>query len=391
MEYRSVTFLFISLIIVGCASDSNKMKSIESSIDKIDSQMSTTEGNNGKELIDSLLPNYFNQYDHHNLVEKKASHFIGMKLKRKIGGEYADIELTGYSRGEAFHTLFSEKFPNFSMRRIWELNPGVLVYEEPPHDGRFEYELPLKIEFIDTLGASINLFDILKNSPYKPRVGKKFTYKNFDAEAMRVIPYKKQNPRIKDAQEESLFIRVTQSGLHILINYELRDIKDEHDIVAFKNTVIILNEYGEEIHRLEDLSSFDTGAVSEDGKYVMYKFGGDHASNANQSMINIERPGFVILDLDTKKEIYSEYTDDGLRAFSRIWLEQGFLRIGFSTPSDSTTLSDYGFFDPDSGVMYRKMITERDWINIKDDFIKSGRSYRFYVERLRFHANALVH
>ncbi|MBK8668620.1 MAG: hypothetical protein IPN89_03805 [Saprospiraceae bacterium] len=104
---------------------------------------------------------------------------------------------------------------------------------------------PEKIEFLDTTYKTIRTVDIWKNRPYQSLNNAKLTYWNFDSEAMGTIPYSEQKSPITP-NEYSLFTDVRSEGNHVIVNYELRSIKNSKqwgmeasDVVAVKHTLHI--------------------------------------------------------------------------------------------------------------------------------------------------------
>ncbi len=247
---------------------------------------------------------------------------------------------------------------------------GSPTFRTIPHEiGHARYDQPDKIEFLDTGYNTIRTVDIWNSRPYQDIKNARLTYWNFDSEGMGVIPYTEQDTPVKP-NEYTLFTHVRSEGNHVIVNYELRSIKNSKqwgmeasDVVAVRHTLHIYDLQGNLKYVLKDLPSVDQAVISNDGRYMMYIFGGMGLANANSPFGNIDRPGWALMRLEDQKVVYQEYTDDGILAFNRLWkdTESDLLILVYSTPS---TLIDYDriiiFNQNNSEIFIRNMpIAER--------------------------------
>ncbi|MCB0660189.1 MAG: hypothetical protein KDC04_04595 [Saprospiraceae bacterium] len=274
-------------------------------------------------------------------------------LQRKYLGKDVNLVLNPEHRGgEAWNSIWEEEvLDNYydRMNRIIQLSPTVLLYERFPKEVAKDFyyiSQPEILEFLDTAYQTIKTVNIWKDRPYQDLKNARLTYWNFDDEGMAVIPYSEQkSPVIPN--EYSLFTYVQSEGEHVIVNYELRSIKntkqydmEASDVVAVKHTLHIYDLQGNLKYELKDLPSVDEAVVSNDGLYMMYVFGGMGLATANNPFGTIERPGWALMRLEDQKVVYQEYTDDGILAFGRLWkdTESDLLILTYSTPS---TIIDY--------------------------------------------------
>lgn len=320
-------------------------------------------------------------------------------IQRQYLGKDIDLALNPEHRGgEGWSPIWEEEFQSndgIRMNRIVQLSPTVLLYRRFPKEAAksFYYiDQPEKIEFLDSAYNTIKVVDIWKDRPYQDVKNAKLTYWNFDSEGMGVIPYSEQEHAITP-NEYSLFTDVRSEGNHVIVNYELRSIKNSKqwgmeasDVVAVKHTLYIYDLQGNLKYVLKDLPSIDGAVVSNDGRYMMYIFGGMGLANANSPFGMIERPGWALMRLEDQKVVYQEYTDDGILAFNRLWISQDLLRVAYSTPSTDVDYDYWVFFDEKRNSIYihkltaaeRKIMTE-DYNLSKDKFL-----YKNYFKKFNF-------
>ncbi|MBK9150335.1 MAG: hypothetical protein IPM26_04760 [Saprospiraceae bacterium] len=270
-----------------------------------------------------------------------------LTIKRNYLGKVINLGVNPeHPGGEAWTTIWEEDIhdPLFERKnRICQLSPTVLLYRRFPSEvakNFFYLDQPEKIEFLDSTYKTIKTVDIWKNRPYQGLKNAKMTYWNFDGEAMGTIPYSEQKSPITP-NEYSLFTHVRSEGNHVIVNYELRYIKNSKqwgmetsDVVAVKHTLHIYDLQGNLKYELKDLPSIDEAVVSNDGRYMMYVFGGMGLATANSPFGTIERPGWALMRLEDQKIVYQEYTDDGKLAFNRLSMQQSLLHNAYSTPSN---------------------------------------------------------
>ena len=325
-------------------------------------------------------------------------------LSRKYLGKDIDLTLNPEHRGgEGWNAVWEEDLDYNGMRRlnrIVQLSPTVLLYRRFPEEAakNFYYlDQPDKIEFMDTSYHTIKVVDIWKDRPYQDVKNAKLTYWNFDTEGMGVIPYTEQQTPIKP-NEYSLFTHVQSEGNHVIVNYELRSIKNSKqwgmeasDVVAVKHTLHIYDLRGNLKYVLKDLPSVNQAVVSNDGKYMMYIFGGMNLATANSPFGTIERPGWALMRLKDQKVVYQEYTDDGILAFNRLYQDNsGLLKNTYSTPSDLEHYDYHIYFDCVSKTLYKKLWNQQEWDNAKEqrnsllyrrlEYIKEFNFQQFPVE-----------
>jgi|GEM_PF-2151731 len=251
--------------------------------------------------------------------------------------------------------------------RILQLSPTVLCYEEVPGEVAEDFHhisQPVRLEFMDNNFRTVKEVDIWKSRPYQDMGGVKVTYWDFNAEEMDVLPYKEQNPR-RAPTEYTLFTSVRSEGSHVIVNYELRGM-DEGEIVSVTHTLRIYDLSGMLKYELKDLSSVDGAVVSNDGRYMMYTFGGS-IGTVNSPFATMEREGWALMRLADRKIVYKEYTDDGRLAFNRIWMEQGYLRLSYSTPSEKIDYDYWIFFDCNEQSLYKHFLTDNERVSLTND------------------------
>ena len=282
------------------------------------------------------------------------------------------------------------------LNRIVQLSPTVLLYRRLPKEAAnsFYYlDQPEKIEFMDTSYHTIKIVDIWKSRPYQDVKNAKLTYWNFDTEGMGVIPYTEQQTPIKP-NEYSLFTHVQSEGNHVIVNYELRSIKNSKqwgmeasDVVAVKHTLHIYDLRGNLKYVLKDLPSVDQAVVSNDGKYMMYIFGGLNLATANGPFGSIERSGWALMRLKDRKVVYQEYTDDGNLAFNRLYeTSKNLLKVAYSTPKDNDGVYDYHvYFSPEKEVIFKKLWTHEEWKVLESEWkVNNINDWNFYIPKFNF-------
>ncbi len=305
--------------------------------------------------------------------------FLGKEVAFEIDPEH--------SGGEAWTTIWEEevKDKEFDRKnRICQLSPTVLLYRRFPNEiskNFFYIDQPEKIEFLDTSYKTIKILDIWKERPYQKVENAKLTYWNFDSEGMGVIPYTEQKTPVI-ANEYSLFTDVRSEGNHVIVNYELRSIKNVKNfgiegysniVVAVRHTLHIYDLQGNLKYKLKDLPSVDGAVVSNDGRYLMFVFVGMGLANANSPFATIERSGWALMRLDDQKVVYLEYTDDGILAFNRLWIDHGYPKISYSTPSEQIDYDYWIYFDEKDELIYTYKLTKKDREFLREQFQKTNR------------------
>lgn len=320
-------------------------------------------------------------------------------LQRQYLGKDIDLTLNPEHRGgEGSQTIWQEAVADAQferMNRIVQLSPTVLLYKRFPAEVAkhfHDYDQPDKIEFLDTGYNTIKTVDIWKSRPYQDIKNAKLTYWNFDTEGMGVIPYTEQQTPIKP-NEYSHFTHVQSEGNHVIVNYELRSIKNSKqwgmeasDVVAVRHTLHIYDLQGNLKYELKDLPSVDQAVVSNDGKYMMYIFGGMGLANANSPFGTIERAGWALMRLKDQKVVYQEYTDDGILAFNRLFITGNLLLTGYSTPRDDDGVYDYFvFFDEKNESIYKKLWTHEEWKLLRAKFSETKiEDWSYYIPKFNF-------
>ena len=324
-----------------------------------------------------------------------------VRIKRNYVGKDIDLVLNPeHIGGEAWTVVWEEDIADESFERknrIVQLSPTVMLYRRFPKEvaKNFHYvDQPEKIEFLDTSYKTIKMVDIWKDRPFQKVTDAKLTYWNFDSEGMGVIPYSEQETPIKP-NEYSLFTDVRSEGNHVIVNYELRSIKNvknfgmegySSDVVAVKHTLHIYDLQGNLKYVLKDLPSIDGAVVSNDGRYIMYIFGGMGLATANSPFATIERSGWALMRLDDQKVVYQEYADDGILAFGRLLMVQDLLMLAYSTPSTEVDYDYWVFFDEKSNSVYSHKLTSTERKIMNEDYNKSNINflYKNYFKKFNF-------
>lgn len=320
-------------------------------------------------------------------------------LQRQYLGKDIDLTLNPEHRGgDGWNAVWEEDLDYNGMRRlnrIVQLSPTVLLYRRFPEEAakNFYYlDQPEKIEFLDTSYHTIKVVDIWKDRPYQDVKNAKLTYWNFDSEDMGVIPYTEQQTPI-NPNEYSLFTHVQSEGNHVIVNYELRSIKNSKqwgmeasDVVAVKHMLHIYDLQGNLKYVLKDLPSIDQAVVSNDGKYMMYIFGGMNLATANSPFGTIERPGWALMRLEDRKVVYQEYTDDGILAFAVLIMTQDLIMVAYSTPSTEVDYDYWVFFDDNTNSIYIHKLTAAERKIMNEDYNSSNGKflYKNYFHKFNF-------
>ncbi|MBK6784789.1 MAG: hypothetical protein IPG79_14250 [Saprospiraceae bacterium] len=235
---------------------------------------------------------------------------------------------------------------------------------------------------------------LIYGKPALPEYSKcKAYFWHFDHEGMGTIPYSEQKSPIQ-ADEYSLFTRVYAEGYHVVVNYELRSIKNiknfgmegySSNVVGVKHTLHIYDLSGNFKYELKDLPSVDQAVVSNDGRYMMYIFGGMGLANANNPFGTIDRSGWALMRLKDQK-VFSEFTDDGILAFNRLCMQQNMPIVGYSTPQINDGVYDYFvFFDEHDESIYKKLWTHEEWKMLDKEWKSTGnKSWMYYIRKFNF-------
>jgi hypothetical protein len=301
--------------------------------------------------------------------------------------------------GEDIKLVYQDTLFGVSTHRRWvfnqitQLSPTVLLYSEFPKevDKDFYYNRqPMRLEFMDSSYNTIKKVDIWKDRPYQEVGNKRLTFYNFDDEGMEVIPYKNQKTSL-EPNEKTLFTSVRAEGKHVIVNYELRSLITNQNgnysyskIIGVKHTLYIFDLEGNLLNKLIDLPSVDGAVVSNNGKYMMFTFGGIGLATANNPFGTIEREGWALMRLSDQKIVYKEYTDDGILAFNRLWMDQGTVRLSYSTPSTEYDYDYWVFFDDENVKLYNIRITAAERKQLRKEVSSRREQNRFKYFKERF-------
>lgn len=304
--------------------------------------------------------------------------------------------------GEDIKVVYEDTIHGISTHNRWvsnqitQLSTTVLLYSQFPREvGKdFYYDRqPMKLEFMDSIFRTIKTVDIWKDRPYQEVGDKKLTYYHFDAEGMEVVPYKNQKT-LETPNEMTLFTSVRSEGMHVIVNYELRSLKTvqngEHTyskMTGVKHTLHIYDLSGNLIYTLRDMPSVDGAVVSNNGKYMMYTFGGIGLATANNPFGTIEREGWALMRLSDQKIVYKEYTDNGILAFNRLWkdTESNLLMLGYSTPSNEIDYDYYIIFDENDNNIYTRKMPFSESKEISNYWkINKKLNYRYHIKKFNF-------
>lgn len=325
-----------------------------------------------------------------------------VKISREFLGKQITLEVDpAHPGGEAWTTIWEEDVKDVRFERknkICQLSPTVFLYRRFPTEvskSFFYVDQPDKIEFTDTMYQTIKVVDIWKNRPYQDIQNAKLTFWHFDHEGMGTIPYSEQKSTIQ-ADEYSLFTRVYSEGNHVVVNYELRSIKNvknfgmegySSNVVGVKHTLHIYDLSGNLKYELKDLPSVDQAVVSNDGRYMMYIFGGMGLANANNPFGTIDRSGWALMRLKDQKVLYSEFTDDGNLAFNRLYTTSvNLLKVAYSTPKENDGVYDYHvYFSPIKNIIFKKLWTHEEWKLLEKDWKSTNISdWNYYIPKFNF-------
>lgn len=365
--------LFTVIILISCNGCGSKKKI--STVNKTESEIPKAQ-NKEAVLKDKAEINNRLSTEENNKIHLARS-FVGKEVKFEI-----DTEHPG---GEAWTVVWKEDVPddNFErMNRIVQLSPTVILYRRFPTEvaKNFYYiDQPEKIEFLDTNFTTIKIVDIWKERPYQNVKNAKLTYNNFDSESMEVLSYKKQVKPIHPT-EYSLFTEVRSEGNHVIVNYELRSLETIKSfgiantfskIIGIKHTLYIYDLKGNLKYKLIDLPSVDGAVISNNGKYMIYTFGGITLATTNNPFGTIEREGWALMRLQDQKILYLEYTDDGILAFNRLWMDNNYPKISYSTPSNKIDYDYWIYFDEKKELIYSHKLTKKEREQLRNQFIKT--------------------
>lgn len=233
----------------------------------------------------------------------------------------------------------------------------------------FSKFIPLELNFFSERGEKIGEYDIWGQRPFQSHGGKNLTYDHFSAESMRVLPKTSQEVPL-EATEYTLKIFVKASGKHTIVDYELVSLADSK-IFDAKHILRVLDEKGDVLTEIQ-LDSYDDGAVSPDGKYLLYVYG-DENSNTSQSFAYIYEQGWGAVNL-TENRIVSKHSKKKNSAFNRVYLaKDGLLSIGYSFPYSKELIRYRVFLDSKLEVIILKTFSYDEFEKVKDYFRNSER------------------
>lgn len=340
-----------------------------------------------------------------NFDSIKQAHYIAhpeqtpQTLKRSAFGKEITFNIDPmHEGGEAWKMVWEEYVDkDYYMNRVCQLSPTVVLYRRYPSEVAKEFyfvDQPETIEFLDTTFKTIKTVDIWNNRPYKDIKNTRLTYHHFSSEGMEVIPYNKQEKSMKPT-EYSLFTDVRSEGKHVIVNYELRSLETTKSfgieetsskIIGVKHTLHIYDLEGNLKYQLKDLPSVDGAVVSNNGEYMMYTFGGIALATANNPFGTIEREGWALMRLRDQKVVYQEYTDDGKLAFNRLWIDEGYLRLTYSTPNPNDGLAhSHIFFSDKVNLFYKKLWTNKEWALLNKEWKETeNKSWKYYISKFNF-------
>jgi hypothetical protein len=236
-------------------------------------------------------------------------------------------------------------------------------------DKLFSKSIPLELNFFSESGEKIGEYDVWGQRPFQSYVGKNLTYEHFNAEMMSVLPQSEQKEPI-EVMEYTLKILVKASGKHTIIDYELVSLAD-YRIFDAKHILRVLDEKGDVLTEIQ-LDSYDDGAVSSDGKYLLYVYG-DENSNTSQSFAYIYEQGWGVVNIPESR-VVSKHRKKKNTAFNRVYLAKGgLLSIGYSYPYSKELIGYRVFLDSKIEVIILKTFSYDEFEEIKDYFRNSER------------------
>jgi hypothetical protein len=268
--------------------------------------------------------------------------------------------------------------------QIVQVAPHILLYQEYPDSLSMVFyntSQPVKIEFLDSSFQTLQLVDIWSIRPYQTVHSAKSTYYHFNAEGMSVLPYDKQGT-ILAPDEYSLFTGIVVVGHHLILSYKQLALNGS-TIIGMKTSLFIYNLNGDAIAEINDIPSWDQGVISPNGLYMLYIFGGN-AATVNQPFAQLERPGWAIMNLQSKAIVYSEFETDGTH-IDGVFYTQGFLEVNSVTPFDAEHYDYKVFFDESTHTIYKKFWLQREWDDLLMEFDKTKiKDWKYYILKYNF-------
>ena len=261
----------------------------------------------------------------------------------------------------------------FKKKGFQNLSSTILLRRGVPGDidstRLFSTSIPLELNFYNERGEKIGEYDVWGQRPFQSYGGKNLTYGHFSAESMSVIPKTSQELPL-EATEYTLKINAKASGQHTIVDYELVSLAD-FKIFDAKHILRVLDEKGDVLTEIQ-LDSYDDGAVSPDGKYLLYVYG-DENSNTSQSFAYIYEQGWGVVNIP-KNRVVSKHRKKKNTAFNRVYLAKGgLLSIGYSHPYSKELIRYRVFLDSKLEVIILKSFSYDEFEEIKDYFRNSER------------------
>lgn len=261
----------------------------------------------------------------------------------------------------------------FKRKGFQNLSSTILLHRGVPGDidpdKLFSKSIPLELNFFNESGEKIGEYDVWGQRPFQSYGGKNLTYGHFSAEGMSVIPKTSQELPL-EATEYTLKIFVKASGQHTIVDYELVSLAD-FKIFDAKHILRVLDEKGDVLTEIQ-LDSYDDGAVSPDGKYLLYVYG-DENSNTSQSFAYIYEQGWGVVNIPENRVVSKDRKKKNT-AFNRVYLAKGgLLSIGYSYPYSKKLIGYRVFLDSKLEVIILKAFSYDEFEEVKDYFRNSER------------------
>ncbi|MBK8548945.1 MAG: hypothetical protein IPL63_16825 [Saprospiraceae bacterium] len=171
---------------------------------------------------------------------------------------------------------------------------------------------PDKIEFTDTMFQTIKVVDIWKTGLTRIFKMQSLLFGILIMRGMGTIPYSEQKVRYRRMniaclhecmQKVITWWSITSFDPSKYQNFGMEGYSS--NVVGVKHTLHIYDLSGNFKYELKDLPSVDQAVVSNDGRYMMYIFGGMGLANANNPFGTIDRSGWALMRLKDQKGCFS--------------------------------------------------------------------------------------
>jgi len=137
------------------------------------------------------------------------------------------------------------------------------------------------------------------------------------------------------------------------------------------------------LSEISDLSTCDQAIVSPSGKYMMYLYGG-YVRTVNQPFATLEKPGWALMELSSKKIVYSEPEKEGT-ILNGVHFTQGLLAANSTTPFDKVHYDYNVFFNEKDNNIYRKYFLQTEWDELIRESNSTGNTdWMYFIKKFNF-------